>query len=50
MDIKSKNLLSQEPIFKNKSTPSLGLKNNEKSRILKQTPINSISNTITSKI
>ena len=49
MKDKSKDLLSLEPLFKNKSTPSLGI-NTGKNLYTKMTPNTYVSTAIASKI
>ena len=48
MKVKSKNSSSQEPLFKNKSTPFLGTMNTDKSKTSRLTPLTNVSSTITS--
>ena len=48
MKVKSKDSSSQEPLFKNKSTPFLGTMNTDKSKTSRLTPLTNASSTITS--
>ena len=48
MKVKSKNSSSQEPLFKNKSTPFLSTMNTDKSKASRLTPPTNASSTITS--
>ena len=48
MKVKSKDSSSQEPLFKNKSTPFLGIINTDKSKASRLTPLTNASSTITS--